>query len=115
MLGLVLDWIEELGGVARMAEINRKKAAMLYERLDRSKIFKLGIEKPYRSIMNVTFTTGNDELDSAFVKGAAKEGLITLKGHRAVGGIRSSIYNTMPVEVIENLIDYIDKFESESQ
>jgi phosphoserine aminotransferase len=115
MLGLVLDWIDENGGVEKLAEINRKKAAMLYDRLERSSMFKLGIEKPYRSIMNVTFSTGNEELDSEFVKGAEKEGLISLKGHRSVGGMRASIYNAMPVEGVEKLIAYIDRFESERQ
>ncbi len=114
-LGLVLDWLEELGGVEKMAEINREKAALLYSRLDRSKLFKLGIDKEYRSIMNVTFATGDEELDKQFCKGAEKAGLITLKGHRAVGGMRASIYNAMPREGILKLIEYIDKFESERQ
>jgi len=113
MLGLVLDWIDELGGLERMAEINREKAALLYDRLDRSKLFRLGVEKPFRSIMNVTFSTGDEELDNQFVKGAEKEGLVSLKGHRSVGGMRASIYNAMPREGVEKLISYIDKFESE--
>lgn len=115
MLGLVLDWIEELGGLAEMAKINRAKADLLYDRLDRSKLFKMGIEKPYRSMMNVTFTTGDEELDKQFIEGAKSEGLITLKGHRAVGGMRASIYNAMPIEGVEKLVAYIDKFEAERQ
>ena len=91
LLGLVLDWIDEMGGLEEMAKINREKAEMLYNRLDNSNLFKLGIEKPYRSMMNVTFTTGDDELDNQFIKGATESGLISLKGHRSAGGMRASI------------------------
>lgn len=115
ILGLVLDWLIELGGLTKMAEINQEKAALLYNRLDQSKLFKLGIDRAFRSMMNVTFSTGDEELDNQFVKGAAKAGLITLKGHRAVGGMRASIYNAMPREGIEALIRYIDQFEAERQ
>ncbi len=115
VLGLVLDWIADLGGVAKLAELNRKKAALLYDRLDRSQLFKLGIDREFRSIMNVTFTTGDPDLDSQFVSGATKARLTTLKGHRAVGGMRASIYNAMPYEGIEALVAYIDKFEAERQ
>ena len=115
VLGLVLDWIDEVGGLKELEKINLAKAAMLYGRLDSSSLFKLGIEKPYRSIMNVTFTTGDDDLDKQFIKGATENGLITLKGHRSVGGMRASIYNAMPIEGIERLVAYIDKFESERQ
>jgi phosphoserine aminotransferase len=115
LLGLVLDWIDEMGGLEEMAKINREKAEMLYNRLDNSNLFKLGIEKPYRSMMNVTFTTGDDELDNQFIKGATESGLISLKGHRSAGGMRASIYNAMPVEGIKRLINYIDKFEAERQ
>ena len=115
ILGLVLDWIEEIGGLSEMEKINRAKASILYEKLDQSKLFRTGIEKPYRSMMNVTFTTGDEELDKQFVDGAKKEGLISLKGHRAVGGMRASIHNAMPLEGVEKLVAYMDKFEAERQ
>lgn len=115
LLGLVLDWVEELGGLAEMEKLNRAKAEILYNRLDASKLFKTGIEKPYRSVMNVTFTTGDEALDKQFIDGAKKEGLITLGGHRAVGGMRASIYNAMPIEGVKKLAAYMEKFEAERQ
>ena len=114
-LGLVLDWVEELGGLEKMKERNLEKATLLYDCLGKSKMFKLTVDKPYRSMMNVTFNTGNEDLDKQFCKEAEKNGLISLKGHRAVGGMRASIYNAMPREGIEKLISFIEKFEAERQ
>jgi phosphoserine aminotransferase len=111
MVGLVLEWIENIGGVAEIEKKNRQKSAMLYDYLDRSKLFITSVAKEDRSIMNVTFKTGNDELDSKFVKGAEAKGMTALKGHRSVGGMRASIYNAMPLEGVEKLIDYMKDFE----
>ncbi len=111
MVGLVLEWIENTGGVKEIEKKNIKKAGMLYEYLDNSKMFITSVAKEDRSIMNVTFKTGNDELDSRFVKGAEAKGMTALKGHRSVGGMRASIYNAMPLEGVEKLIDYMKDFE----
>lgn len=108
---LVLEWIEELGGLEAMAAINRKKAALLYDYLDNSKIF-LPVAKPEsRSMMNVTFRTGNEELDAKFVKESTAAGFSNLKGHRSVGGMRASIYNAMPMEGVEALVKFMADFE----
>ena len=115
VLGLVLDWVMSLGGTAGMKEINTEKAQLLYDRLDASDMFKLSIDKEYRSIMNVTFATGDADLDKKFCAGAEKAGLITIAGHRDAGGMRASIYNAMPREGILALIDYIDRFEKENK
>lgn len=109
--GLVLDWIESLGGIGELEKINRAKAALLYDFLDESKMFIPHAEKDSRSLMNVTFRTGNEELDAKFVKEAAAVGLLTLKGHRSVGGMRASIYNAMPVEGVEKLVAFMRDFE----
>lgn len=114
MLGLVLEWIDSLGGLEKLAVINRNKAAMLYDYLDSSKLFHNNIEKSVRSIMNVTFVTGNDELDKKFVAEAAEAGFVNIKGHRSVGGMRASIYNAMPVEGVEKLVAFMKKFEAEN-
>ncbi len=112
MLGLVLDWVKETGGLEAMKQRNAEKAKLLYDRLDASKMFILGIDREYRSMMNVTFRCETEELNAEFVKGAEAAGLTSLKGHRAVGGMRASIYNAMPREGVLALIDYIDKFEA---
>jgi len=114
ILGLVLDWIKDLGGLEAMQKINVEKANLLYDRLEKSKLFTLCAEKDSRSIMNVTFRSASDELDAKFCKGAEAAGLTAIKGHRDVGGMRASIYNAMPREGILALIDYIDKFEKEN-
>lgn len=114
MLGLVLDWITDLGGLEAMAKINREKAALLYDRLDASDFYITAAEKNARSIMNVTFRCATEELDNAFCKGAEAAGLVSVKGHRDVGGMRASIYNAMPREGVEALVAYIDKFEREN-
>jgi len=112
MCGLVLEWIEnEMGGLEKMKEFNQRKAAVLYDYLDQSKMFSGTVEKEYRSLMNVPFVTGNEELDKKFVKEAADAGFINLKGHRSVGGMRASIYNAMPMEGAVKLVEFMAAFE----
>ena len=112
--GLVLKWIKKLGGLEKIKEINEKKAKILYDFLDNSKMFKGTVEKADRSLMNVPFVTGNDELDAKFVAEAKKAGFVNLKGHRSVGGMRASIYNAMPVEGVEKLVEFMANFEKEN-
>jgi len=112
MLGLVLDWVGSMGGLTAMKEYNTRKAQVLYDVLDSSKLFKAPADKASRSLMNVTFATGNAELDDRFVKEAAAQGLTTLKGHRSVGGMRASIYNAMPMEGVEKLAAFMKEFET---
>jgi phosphoserine aminotransferase len=97
-----------------MKEHNEKKAAILYDFLDQSKMFKATVEKEDRSLMNVPFVTGDDELDAKFVKAAKEAGLENLKGHRSVGGMRASIYNAMPIEGVQKLVEFMKKFEEEN-
>ncbi len=114
VLKLVLEWIKSQGGIAAVQKVNEEKAKMLYDFLDSSKLFKGTVVPEDRSLMNVPFVTGNDELDAKFVKEATAAGLVNLKGHRSVGGMRASIYNAMPVEGVQALIDFMKKFESEN-
>lgn len=115
MVKLVLEWLKnDIGGVEKMHEFNKAKAAKLYDFLDNSKLFKGTVEKDSRSLMNVPFVTGDKELDAKFVAEAAKAGLVNLKGHRTVGGMRASIYNAMPMEGVDALIDFMKKFEAEN-
>ena len=110
--GLVLKWIkEEIGGLEAMKAINVKKAGILYDFLDSSKLFRGTVVKEDRSLMNVPFVTGNEELDAKFVKEAAAAGFVNLKGHRTVGGMRASMYNAMPVEGVEKLVAFMGEFE----
>ena len=111
---LVMEWIKSLGGLTAMKERNEKKAKMLYDFLDESKLFKGTVVKKDRSLMNVPFVTGNEELDAKFVKEAAAAGFVNLKGHRTVGGMRASIYNAMPIEGVEKLVAFMRKFEAEN-
>lgn len=111
MLGLVLDWLKEQGGVAAMQQINQAKAAMLYDFLDESKLFHGCAEPEARSNMNVTFRTGDEAIDAAFVKAATEHGFVNIKGHRFVGGMRASIYNAMPVEGVKALVAFMKDFE----
>ena len=97
-----------------MKERNEKKAKILYDFLDQSKMFKGTVEPKDRSLMNVPFVTGNAELDAKFVKEAKAAGLENLKGHRTVGGMRASIYNAMPIEGVEKLVEFMKKFEAEN-
>ena len=109
---LVLEWIrDEIGGLEAMEARNVKKAQVLYDFLDSSKLFKGCAQKDSRSIMNVTFVTGDGDLDAAFVKEAAAAGFVNLKGHRSVGGMRASIYNAMPPEGIDKLVAFMAEFE----
>jgi len=111
ILGLVLDWLEGLGGVSQMEVIKKNKAKMLYDTLDSSKKFVCPTQKDSRSDMNVVFRTGNEELDEKFVKEATAAGFTNLKGHRKVGGMRASIYNAMPTEGVEKLCAFIEAFD----
>lgn len=108
---LVFRYLKKLGGVKAIHEINEKKAAMLYDFIDNSDFYSNAVEAKYRSIMNVPFVTPSEETDSEFVSLAAKRGLLTLKGHRLVGGMRASIYNAMPVEGVVALIEFMKEFE----
>ena len=112
--GKVFKWVKAQGGLAAMKERNEKKAAILYDFLDSSKLFKGTVEKKDRSMMNVPFVTGNEELDAKFVKEAKAAGFENLKGHRSVGGMRASIYNAMPMEGVEKLVEFMKKFEEEN-
>ena len=112
--GLTFQWLKAEGGVAAMEQRNIEKAALLYDFLDNSRLFRPTAEKKYRSRMNVTFVTGDAEKDAAFVKAAAAEGLVNLKGHRSVGGMRASIYNAMPREGVVKLVDFMKRFEQQN-
>ena len=112
--GKVFKWIKEMGGLEAMKERNEEKAKILYDFLDESKLFKGTVEKKDRSLMNVPFVTGDADLDAKFVKEAKEAGLENLKGHRSVGGMRASIYNAMPMEGVEKLVEFMKKFEAEN-
>lgn len=114
MADLVLRHLKERGGVAAINKINVYKAGLLYDFIDNSSFYTNSVEKRCRSIMNVPFVTPSKELDAKFVNEAKAEGLVTLKGHRLVGGMRASIYNAMPVEGVEKLISFMKKFETEN-
>ena len=112
--GKVFRWLKKMGGLEAMKAHNEKKAAILYNFLDESKLFHGTVEKKDRSLMNVPFVTGNADLDAKFVKEAEKAGFVNLKGHRSVGGMRASIYNAMPLEGVEKLVVFMKKFEEEN-
>ena len=112
--GKVFKWIKKMGGLEAMKAHNEKKAKILYDFLDQSKLFKGTVEKKDRSLMNVPFVTGNEELDKKFVAEAKAAGFENLKGHRTVGGMRASIYNAMPIEGVEKLVEFMKKFEAEN-
>ena len=105
--GKVFKWLKKQGGLEAMKERNEKKAKILYDYLDESKLFKGTVEKASRSLMNVPFVTGDPDLDAKFVKEAKEAGLENLKGHRTVGGMRASIYNAMPIEGVEKLVEFM--------
>ena len=113
--GKVFKWIKSMGGLSAMKEHNEKKAAILYDFLDSSSMFKGTVEKESRSLMNVPFITGDDDLNAKFISEAKAAGFINLKGHRSVGGMRASIYNAMPVEGVTKLVEFMDKFEKENK
>ena len=112
--GKVFKWLKKQGGLEAMKERNEKKAKVLYDYLDSSKLFKGTVEPASRSLMNVPFVTGDKELDAKFVKEAEAAGFVNLKGHRTVGGMRASIYNAMPIEGVEALVEFMKKFEKEN-
>ena len=112
--GKVFKWLKKMGGLEAMKELNEKKAKILYDYLDESKLFKGTVVKEDRSLMNVPFVTGDAELDAKFVAEAKAAGFENLKGHRTVGGMRASIYNAIPIEGVEALVEFMKKFEKEN-
>ena len=112
--GKVFKWLKKMGGLEAMKERNEKKAKILYDYLDQSRLFKGTVEKKDRSLMNVPFVTGDEALDALFVKESKAAGFENLKGHRTVGGMRASIYNAMPIEGVEKLVEFMKKFEAEN-
>ena len=112
--GKVFKWLKAMGGLEAMQAVNEKKAAILYDFLDESKLFRGTVVPKDRSLMNVPFVTGNAELDAKFVKAAEAAGFVNLKGHRTVGGMRASIYNAMPIEGVQSLVDFMAAFEKEN-
>jgi phosphoserine aminotransferase len=110
LLGLMLDWLDAQGGVAAMEKLNRKKAGLVYGAVDSSPVFDCKTPPPSRSVMNPVFSSGSEETDNRFIKEAAARGMVTLKAHRATGGIRASMYNAMPIEGAEKLAELIAEF-----
>ena len=111
----MLEWVKEMGGIKAMQKINEEKAAMLYDFLDSSKMFSATVaDKKDRSLMNVPFVTDSDDLNAKFIKEATAAGFVNLKGHRSVGGMRASIYNAMPYEGVEALVEFMKKFAAEN-
>ena len=116
IMKLVLEWLKnEIGGLDKMYELNMKKAQLIYDFLDSSEMFRGTVVPEDRSLMNIPFVTGDDELDAKFVKAAAENGFVNLKGHRSVGGMRASVYNAMPLEGVEKLVAFMKKFEEENK
>lgn len=113
MCGLVFEWIEEQGGLDAMGKSNRAKAQLLYDCIDRSSLYRGMADPACRSIMNVTFSTGNPDTDAAFIAASADAGFVGLKGHRSAGGMRASIYNAVPLEAVQALVSFMERFESE--
>lgn len=112
--GKVFKWLKKQGGLEAIKERNEKKAKILYDYLDESKLFKGTVVPKDRSLMNVPFVTGDKDLDAKFVKEAKKAGFENLKGHRSVGGMRASIYNAMSIEGVEKLVEFMKAFEKEN-
>lgn len=113
MCGKVFKWLKKLGGLSVIKEINKKKAELIYNYIDESNLFYGTVEREFRSMENATFTTGDNNLDMAFVEDSKKAGFVGLKGHRFVGGLRASLYNAIPVENVEALVKYMKKYEVE--
>ena len=109
--GLVFKWLKEQGGLSAMKLRNEEKAALLYDYLDQSSLFKATARKEDRSLMNVPFITGDADLDAQFVAEAKEAGIVNIKGHRSVGGMRASIYNAMPKAGVEALVAFMEQFE----
>ncbi|MFK4289141.1 phosphoserine aminotransferase [Bacillus sp. RC240] len=112
---LVLEWLKEQGGVSAIEEQNRMKSSLLYNFLDESKLFTSPVDPTYRSLMNIPFTTPSEELNNQFLQKSKERGFVTLKGHRSVGGMRASIYNAMPTQGVQELVDYMKEFELENR
>ena len=113
--GKVFEWLKAQGGLPAIQARNQEKAQVLYDFLDGSDLFHGTVVKKDRSLMNVPFVTGDKDMDAKFVKAAAEAGLVNLKGHRTVGGMRASIYNAMPLEGVKALVDFMAKFETENR
>jgi len=113
LAGLVFQWLKELGGVDAIEKLNAEKARLLYQFIDNSDFYQNNIENHNRSLMNVPFWLKDESLNEAFLKLAEENGLLALKGHRMVGGMRASIYNAMPIEGVQKLVDIMKKFEQE--
>ncbi|MBQ9998069.1 MAG: aminotransferase class V-fold PLP-dependent enzyme, partial [Clostridia bacterium] len=112
IMKLVLEWLKGIGGIPAIQKVNEEKAKILYDFLDSSSLFKGTVVKEDRSIMNVPFVTGDDELNAEFIKTASSKGFVNLKGHRSVGGMRASIYNAMPTEGVIALVELMKDFEA---
>ena len=111
LAGLVFQWLKTLGGVKAIAKINQDKAELLYSAIDRSDFYQNNIEAHYRSKMNIPFWLEDESLNKLFLTQAEENGLMALKGHRSVGGMRASLYNAMPIEGVQALVDFMQKFE----
>ncbi len=111
---LVFEHLKKNGGIKAMEKTNLEKASLLYDYLDASNLFSGRVDKNFRSLMNITFTTGSDEIDNNFITAATGEGLVNLKGHRTIGGMRASLYNAMPVSGVKQLVDFMAEFESKN-
>ncbi len=113
---LVCEWLKKIGGIEAMYKTNLKKAEILYSYLDESEMFNATVTNPkHRSLMNIPFVTGNEQTDAKFIKESTDAGFVNLKGHRTVGGMRASIYNAMPIEGVESLVEFMRKFEAENK
>ncbi len=112
---LVFEWVKNMGGVAELEKLNKAKAAVLYDFLDNSSMFRGTVVKEDRSLMNIPFVTGNEDLDKKFVAEAKEAGFVNLKGHRTVGGMRASIYNAMPIEGVQSLVNFMETFEKNNK
>jgi len=112
MAGLVFKWLKNLGGLKKIQQINEVKAALLYDYIDSTEFYNAPVTTSDRSLMNAVFVCNSTELDTAFIKGAIDKGLVNLKGHRSIGGMRASIYNAMPTEGVQALVDYMKEFEA---
>ena len=113
--GLVFEWLKDLGGVEAMIKLNTIKSNKLYDFIDHSNFYSCPVEGKDRSLTNIPFKSPNEALDAKFVKEATNKGLLNLKGHRLIGGMRASLYNAFPLEGVEALIDFMIQFEGENQ